>query len=268
MHLHLVDGQDNTIVVDVAGPEEAKVVFKDALQKDPWIAATLLNHRDEYVDSYLRLSSDTQETSPLVSQALIDDFLRARSVAREDFTHYGGPKWSIPGLCHEVSDYIQYTHGFARTSGTIMAKDCVTPICVHYWNVLPDMSILDMTADQLLEGADYRIIPKGHPDWYRYQPEFGYPDDVEDLRGHGVHSDELIDFIVETGNRIEQGLVAQHASPKRYLHVLPADEALKKKLEPLLTEFADFALKDNEKAQVIYAKRRVSKSTEFCPEPR
>ena len=265
MQLHLVDGQENTIVVEVAGQDEARVVFKDALEKDPWIAATLLDHRDEYVDSYLRLSSETQETSSLVSQALIDDFLRARGEAREGFTHYGGPKWSIPGLCHEVSNYIQYTHGFARTSGTIMAKDCVTPICLHYWNVLPDLSVLDMTADQLLEGADYRIIPKGHPDWYRYQPEFEYPEEVEDLRGHGVFSDQLIDFIVETGNHIDRASIAALASPKTYLYLEPADSDLKQKLEPLLTEFMEFALKDNVKAQAIYAKRRTKESTEFCP---
>jgi hypothetical protein len=263
MHLHLVDDQENTVSVDVAGADEAKVVFEEALLKDPWIGATLRDDNDDFVDSFLRISEEGRDSHPLLDQATIDLCLKARSESREGFTHYEGPKWSIPGLCHEVSDYIQHFHGFARTSGTIMAKDCVTPICVHYWNVLPDLSVLDMTADQLLEGVDYRIIPKGHPDWFRYQPEFENPDEVEELRGEGVHSDELLDFIIETGKRIDHGAMA--STPKQYLHVEPASEALKLKLEPLLTEFMKHALKDNEHSQDIIQKRNVSEGAEFCP---
>jgi hypothetical protein len=159
-----------------------------------------------------------------------------------------------------VTRYLEGEFGLARTSGTIMAKDCVTPICLHYWNVLPDFTIVDMTADQLMEGSDFRIIPKSHPDWYRYQPEFDDYEDTHDLLGKGIYSDVLIELIVQTGRRLERASRERSGYSKDYLHAEPASEKVKSSLEPLITEFFQKCLSDNI-GQQAYIKRHSCQDT-------
>lgn len=254
MQLHLINGYDTPLLVEVENSEVARKLFDQSLQHDPWIAAILTRDGNTFVDSFVRITQP-EESHPLVPKSIIEQALKDRAQCREDwlFAERESKAW-IPGLCHEVSECLQVEFGFARTSGTIMARDCVTPICLHYWNVLPDLSILDMTADQLMEGSDYRIIPKGHPDWYRYQPEFDDFEDVQDLLGEGVYSDDLINFIVQTGRRIQQ---LPHKSPgsfMSYLHAQPAGEELKSSLEPLITEYFQKCLAENVGEQA-YLKR-------------
>ena len=78
------------------------------------------------------------------------------------------------GSCHLVSEWIEAEYGWTRVSGTYTTADYKEPIVPgHYWNLLPNGSILDATADQLGEGHDVRIVPKISPEYHRYRPEFG-----------------------------------------------------------------------------------------------
>jgi hypothetical protein len=243
MHLHFVDAFEKTLTVPVESQVEALALFQDAIQNDPWISATLRDNDGGFLASYQRLNGMV-ESHPSITPAAIKDALSVRSEARQgDLPGHGRDLWCITGYCHEVSEYLEQEYGLARTSGTIMAKDLITPICLHYWNVLPDLSILDMTADQLMEGHDFRIITTGHPDWFRYQPEYECLEDFEDMREEGFYSDELIDFIVATGNRIGD----KRASMKEYLACMPADEPTKERLKPFVTEHLTIAVKEHEK---------------------
>lgn len=243
MYLTFVDAKELTLSVEVSDEAHAQRVFEQSLHIDPWIAAIVRDNNGGFVASLQRLVGAV-ESHPSVTPDLIRDALSIRSEVRlgDQLDHAERP-WLVPGLCHEVSEYIEGEYGLARTSGTLMARDLVTPICLHYWNILPDMTIVDMTADQLHEGFDFRIIPAGHPDWYRYQPEFECVEDLEDDKGgRGQYSDEIIDFILETAKRIGRS----RAGLRDYIHSPVASHDLMAKLKPYVTEHLQVALKRNE----------------------
>jgi len=76
------------------------------------------------------------------------------------------------GLCHEVSEWIEHKYGWERQAGTYLSPNGEVAIANHYWNVLPDGSILDCTADQTGEGHDMRLIPLNDPEHGRYDEEW------------------------------------------------------------------------------------------------
>ncbi|MBI6885073.1 hypothetical protein [Pseudomonas putida] len=244
MYLNFVDAQELTFSVEVSDEAHARRVFDQSLRIEPWIAATLREKNGSFVTSFLRLEG-VAESHPSITPAFIEDAISARSDARRgDELLQNEKPWRVPGLCHEVSEYIEQTYGLARTSGTIMARDLVTPICLHYWNVLPDMTIVDMTSDQLQEGFDFRIITPGHPDWYRYQPEYECVEDlVDDKGGRGYYSDDLIDFILDTAERVGRN----RAGLREYLQCPAPSRELMDRLHPHISEHLSVAIKENER---------------------
>jgi hypothetical protein len=91
------------------------------------------------------------------------------------------------GMCHYVTDALEHDHGWRRESGTYLSKGGEV-ICGdgHYWNCLPDGSLLDPTSDQFAEGFDIRVLAPDDPEQSRYRwawtqdyhPDFptgGYP---------------------------------------------------------------------------------------------
>lgn len=243
MNLNFVDAQASMLSVRVNDEAHAQQVFEQALSLDPWIAATLRDDKGCFVTSFQRLIGEI-DSHPSITSEMIKDALTVRTEVRfGDQLNHNEVPWFVPGLCHEVSEYLEEKYGLARTSGTIMARDLVTPICLHYWNVLPDMTIVDMTVDQLQEGFDFRIIPAGHPDWYRYQPEYECVEDLEDEKGgDGCYSDELIDFILETAGRVGRN----RAGLREYLHCPAPSQELMKRLHPFISEHLAVAIEENE----------------------
>lgn len=252
MKLTFVDAQEHSLTVEVSDEGHAERVFDQSLFNDPWIAATLRENDGQFTASFQRLNPQV-DSHPSVTPEMIKDALSVRGQVRlGDELHPSDPLWLVVGYCHEVSEYLEQEYGLARISGTIMAKDLVSPICLHYWNVLPDMTIVDMTADQLQEGFDFRIIPAGHPDWYRYQPEYSCVDDLEaDKGGNGFYTDEMIDFILSTAKRIEIG---KHVGLREYLECEPANADLMAQLHPFVAEHLKVAIKENDSYLIKAAK--------------
>src|SRR5574343_1537395 len=60
------------------------------------------------------------------------------------------------GQCHEVSEWIEGEYGWERIGGAYTAINGDVIASPHYWNMLPDGSILDATADQFGEGYEDR----------------------------------------------------------------------------------------------------------------
>lgn len=256
MLLTFVDAQENMLSVNVDNEDHARRVFEESLSFDPWLGATLREGRGRFVTSFQRLKAEV-DTHPSISQEMIEDALNVRRQVRMgDELNVGETPWFVPGLCHEVSEYIEQVYGLARTSGTIMARDLVTPICLHYWNVLPDMTIVDMTVDQLQEGSDFRIIPAGHPDWYRYQPEYECVEDLaDDKGGKGFYSDELIDFILETAERVGRN----RAGLREYLQCPAPSRETMERLHPLISEHLFLAIGESER----YSRKAFEESFDY-----
>lgn len=76
------------------------------------------------------------------------------------------------GYCHWVSEWIENTFGWQRASGTYCAPNGDVICSAHLWNILPDGSILDATADQFGEGDDIRVIRRDDPAFARYRLEW------------------------------------------------------------------------------------------------
>lgn len=132
------------------------------------------------------------------------DIERIRAIRKEARDHEGGY-----GMCHEVSEWIMMKYGWERESGAYCTRDGEVCISGHYWNVLPDGSILDATADQTGDGHDIRIIAPSDPDHARYKREWDDDgnsfsdqqyDDQDRLRaerGHGwwvSNQDQWLDY--------------------------------------------------------------------------
>ena len=75
------------------------------------------------------------------------------------------------GMCHEVSDWIEAERDWERRAGTLLSPDGEVCASGHFWNVLPDGSILDCTADQLGEGHDVLVVAPGDPAHGRWDEE-------------------------------------------------------------------------------------------------
>ena len=77
------------------------------------------------------------------------------------------------GMCHRVARAVECRHGWAMATGTYTLADGRV-ICGagHCWNVLPDGSILDATADQWCEGHDIRTVAPDEPDYLRYRTAY------------------------------------------------------------------------------------------------
>lgn len=86
---------------------------------------------------------------------------RARSIMGREY-----------GMCHEVSEFIEQTLGLERACGTYCAQNGDVICCGHFWNILPDGSIFDATADRFEEGYDIRTIPPTDPEFTRYRVEW------------------------------------------------------------------------------------------------
>lgn len=76
------------------------------------------------------------------------------------------------GYCHEVSEWIEDKYRWERVGGSYLSPDGEVCIAGHYWNVLPDGSILDCTADQTGEGHDMVLIGPDDPAHGRYDEEW------------------------------------------------------------------------------------------------
>ncbi len=75
------------------------------------------------------------------------------------------------GMCNFVSEVIDSNWGWRQMGGTYCSKDGY-PVCTaHFWNILPDGTILDATADQLGK-PDIDIIPPSSPEHHRYRYEW------------------------------------------------------------------------------------------------
>lgn len=80
------------------------------------------------------------------------------------------------GMCHRVARAVDSRFGWPMvTEGTYLSRDDEV-ICGsgHCWNVLPDGSVLDATADQWCEGHDVRIVRPNEPDYLRYRVGFDH----------------------------------------------------------------------------------------------
>lgn len=101
---------------------------------------------------------------PLITPEMKQWLRRYRHICRAD--ERGG------GMCHYVSEAIEGNWGWKQMGGTYCSKDGY-PVCVaHFWNILPDGTIIDATADQLGK-PDIDIIPPSSPEYHRYRYEWG-----------------------------------------------------------------------------------------------
>lgn len=79
----------------------------------------------------------------------------------------------LGGQCHEMAQMLWDLYGWEGVSGTYLAPNGEPACSNHFWNNLPDGSILDTTADQLGEdGRTIRIIHPDDPQWRRYTSEW------------------------------------------------------------------------------------------------
>lgn len=77
------------------------------------------------------------------------------------------------GMCHYLSEYLANEYGWRRESGSYLsAAGEVISGDGHYWNYLPDGSLLDATADQWCEGYDIRVIAPTSSEFDRYRWAF------------------------------------------------------------------------------------------------
>jgi hypothetical protein len=118
---------------------------------------------------------------------------------REEVRHAEG----LPGQCHVVTEIIQAEHGWTRMSGTYLTPCLTFPAGdgAHYWNLLPDGSILDPTADQLGEDADdvrvllpedprhARYVAEWFEDWHPGAPDYDEADAI--ARGYRLRDASL-----------------------------------------------------------------------------
>jgi hypothetical protein len=92
------------------------------------------------------------------------------------------------GQCGFVAEIIMNRFRWPMHGGTY-CNDIDEPICNdHVWNVLPDGTILDATADQMGLGHDIRIVEPSDPDFRKYRFEWNddyHPDseDYPELKG-------------------------------------------------------------------------------------
>lgn len=218
MWLTFVDADMNTTVIYAEGRDHAAEIFQSS--EDRWIGALLAAEDKSYLDSFVRHSS-SQNSHPAIPNSTLSDLLEKRRQTRQG-TPPSRLGWDVPGYCAEMSCVIQSTLGITRVEGAYMAIDLKTQICPHAWNVLPDLTILDITSDQFMDGSNYRIVKKGHPDWLRYQPEYEYWEDLYE-QGANQFSTRFLDHLKGNGERINR------TPPLRGLEYLRLEKAGKAK---------------------------------------
>lgn len=76
------------------------------------------------------------------------------------------------GQCSVVSEELGLAYGWHIATGAYTALNGEVICEDHAWNVLPDGSIVDATADQFGEGFDVRIVAPTDPDYRRYRNEW------------------------------------------------------------------------------------------------
>lgn len=105
-----------------------------------------------------------------VESAILSQVDAVRCLREEVRAEEGGG-----GYCHVVSEVLACEYGWSLFSGayTSLAGEVICE--AHVWNLLPDGSILDATADQFGEGHDVRVLTPDNPDFLRYRAEW-YPD--------------------------------------------------------------------------------------------
>ncbi|MGY3581955.1 hypothetical protein ACVIGB_001122 [Bradyrhizobium sp. USDA 4341] len=150
------------------------------------------------------------------SEPTSDMLLEIRTV-RQQFRLAAG----CGGQCGDVAEYICSRWGWANVGGVYLAPS-LEPIGDHVWNVLPDGSILDATADQFSEGHDVRFLLKDSPDFRRYRPEWtiDYNPDLADAYPElaGVTWSQEYDFDVSRRIRAQRGEGWWLPDPSDYRH--------------------------------------------------
>ncbi len=103
------------------------------------------------------------------------------------------------GICLHASRVIEKEFGYPVVKGIYGGHT------LHSWNVLPDGSILDSTADQFQDGGEpVRVLPKAAPEYReftdkekafikRYEEEEGHHPDLFDLSFIDEYEDETLD---------------------------------------------------------------------------
>lgn len=117
------------------------------------------------------------------------------------------------GMCHEVGEWVEWTYGWPRRSGSYLSRDGEVCIAAHYWNVLPCGSILDCTADQTGEGHDMRVVAPDDSEHGRYDeercsewnPGMGWTPATTGMRASTPYSgeddvDEMLRHVAARGN--------------------------------------------------------------------
>ena len=80
------------------------------------------------------------------------DLVRKRDTGRlAEWGWHPGDLGRIPGGCGWLSEIIDDDYGWAREGGCYVTPEGHID---HYWNILPDGSIIDTTADQFGEPGD------------------------------------------------------------------------------------------------------------------
>lgn len=75
------------------------------------------------------------------------------------------------GGCYEVACFIEYQFGWRRVDGVYALPDG-RPIFLHSWNITPDGSLCDGTADQFGEGYDVVRLDAGCVPAERYRERY------------------------------------------------------------------------------------------------
>jgi hypothetical protein len=75
------------------------------------------------------------------------------------------------GGCYEVACFIEYQFGWRRVDGVYALPDG-RPIFLHSWNITPDGSLCDGTADQFGEGDDVVCLDADCGQAKRYREKY------------------------------------------------------------------------------------------------
>jgi hypothetical protein len=114
------------------------------------------------------------------------------------------------GMCHEVSEIIEQKWGWERMGGTSCHHDGRVICSGHYWNQMPDGTVVDSTADQFGED-DIRVIKPSSPVYKQYRPEWysdyhpGHSDFPPDDPVHSYTWDGRFDMEAEAEDNLPIG---------------------------------------------------------------
>ncbi len=112
----------------------------------------------------MRKSVKVKRQADIGDPAVVEAIRSIRRDCREDA--------GCGGQCHEVASVLMDRFGWESRYGVYLAPSMEPVGGDHSWNILPDGSILDATADQFQEGHDIRVVPLGDAEQARYRPEW------------------------------------------------------------------------------------------------